>query len=92
MAGRQAARRGRLDGPVTVTKTLGVGAGVAGSWPPLPAGALSDGTHTAGNHRADPGIKQFPDGRSHFQPAAKRVWPQPGRAIAHVLRSQVMPR
>ncbi len=36
MAGRQAARRVALTGPVTVTGTLGVGAGAAGSWLPLP--------------------------------------------------------
>jgi hypothetical protein len=48
MAGRQAARRVALTGPVTVTGTLGVGAGAAGSWLPLPVGAVPDGAQTAG--------------------------------------------
>jgi len=43
MAGRQAARRVALTGPVTVTGTLGVGA--CGSWLPLPVGAISDTSH-----------------------------------------------
>jgi len=43
MAGRQAARRGRLDGSGHGHRRLGVGAGASGSWPPVPAGTLPDG-------------------------------------------------
>jgi len=58
MAGRQAARRVALTGPVTVTGTLGIGAGAAGSWLPLPAGALPDGAHTAGTSQEPLGNRQ----------------------------------
>ena len=36
MAGQKAARKGRLDGSGHGHRTLGVGAGALGSWPPLP--------------------------------------------------------
>jgi len=52
MAGRQAARRVALTGPVTVTGTLGVGAGAAGSWLPLPVGALPDARTRPAHNRS----------------------------------------
>ena len=69
MAGRQAARRVALTGPVTVTGTLGVGAGAAGSWPPLPLARYRMARRQPADHRTPLRDQAIP----YFQPAAKRV-------------------